>query len=171
MKRLLTTLVILTGLLGSGGAVWADAQSDLDKGDAAFEADNFKEAVKWYRKAAEQGDASGQLSLGLMYRNGEGVTQDYAEAVKWFRKAALQGDSFAQYNLGVAYEKGTGVTQDRIAAHMWFNIAAANGANNGIAFYAGDERDIVEKMLSAGQLEKANERAKRCMSSGYKDCD
>jgi hypothetical protein len=32
MKRLLTTLVILTGLLGGAGVVWADAKSDSDKG-------------------------------------------------------------------------------------------------------------------------------------------
>jgi hypothetical protein len=31
MKRLLTTLVILTGLLGSAGAVWADEYADVKK--------------------------------------------------------------------------------------------------------------------------------------------
>ena len=54
MKRLLTMLVILTGLLGSGGAVWADAVDDYNKGVGAYDAGNFEEAVKWYRKAAEQ---------------------------------------------------------------------------------------------------------------------
>ena len=99
MKRLLATLVLLTGLIGSGGAVWADAQSDLDKGDAAFEADDFKEAAKWYRKAAEQGHVSAQYNLGYMYHSGKGVTQDYGEAVKWYRKAAEQGEAEAQYSL------------------------------------------------------------------------
>ena len=96
MKRLLTTLVILTGLVGSGGAVWADAVSDFNKGVDAFDAGNFEEAVKWYRKSAEQGDALGQYALGWMYSNGKGVTQDYAEAVKWYRKSAEQGDASAQ---------------------------------------------------------------------------
>ena len=59
MKRLLTTLVILSGLIGSGGAVWADAVSDVhNKGVDAYDAGNLEEAVKWYRKAAEQGGAS-----------------------------------------------------------------------------------------------------------------
>ena len=49
------------------------------------------EAVKWYRKAAEQGNAYGQNNLGKMYANGLGVAKDEAEAVKWFRKAAEQG--------------------------------------------------------------------------------
>ena len=60
MKRLLTTLVILTGLLGSAGAVWADSQSDAVKGYKAYQAGNYAEAVKWWRKAAEQGLAEAQ---------------------------------------------------------------------------------------------------------------
>ena len=47
-----------------------------------------KEAVKWYRKAAEQGDAKAQNNLGVKYGNGLGVLKDYKEAVKWYRKAA-----------------------------------------------------------------------------------
>src|SRR5260370_42113148 len=40
------------------------------------------------RLRAEQGDANAQYSLGNMYRNGQGVPEDYAEAVRWFRTAA-----------------------------------------------------------------------------------
>ena len=52
------------------------------------------EAVKWYRKAAEQGDADAQYNLGWMYKNGYGISQDDSEAVKWFRKVAEQGYAF-----------------------------------------------------------------------------
>ena len=166
MKRLLTTLVILTGLIGSAGAVWADARSDLDKGFKADKASNYAIAAKWYRKAAEQGDADAQFNLGVMYRKGKGVTQDDAEAVKWYRKSAEQGDASAQYNLGLMYAEGTGVTQDTIAAHMWFNIAAANGDGD-----AAKNRDIAAGKLSSSDIVKAQKRAKRCMSSGFKDCD
>jgi TPR repeat protein len=41
-----------------------------------------KEAVKWYRKAAEQNYAAAQYNLGLSYYSGTGVTKDDAEAVK-----------------------------------------------------------------------------------------
>jgi TPR repeat protein len=58
MKRLLTTLVILTGLFGSAEAVWAD---DFGKGYAAYEAGDYAEAVKWYRKAAEMGDNDNEI--------------------------------------------------------------------------------------------------------------
>ena len=34
---------------------------------------DHKEAVKWYRKAADQGNAYGQNNLGTMFQNGQGV--------------------------------------------------------------------------------------------------
>ena len=49
---------------------------------------DHKEAAKWYRKAAEQGDANAQELVGLMYDQGKGVNQDYKEAVEWYPKAA-----------------------------------------------------------------------------------
>jgi TPR repeat protein len=55
------------------------------------------EAVKWFRKAAEQNVADAQYNLGVCYANGQGVTEDDAEAVKWFRKAAEQNQADAQY--------------------------------------------------------------------------
>ena len=49
---------------------------------------DYAEALKWYRLAAEQGNANAQDNLGVMYANGHGVPQDDAEAVKWYRLAA-----------------------------------------------------------------------------------
>ena len=59
-----------------------------------------EQAVFWYRKAAEQGDATAQCYLGCDVRSGHGVEQDDEQAVFWYRKAAEQGDANAQYNLG-----------------------------------------------------------------------
>ena len=59
------------------------------------------EAVRWYRLAAEQGVASAQHNLGIMYETGRGgVRQSYAEAVRWYRQAAEHGHANAQYILG-----------------------------------------------------------------------
>ena len=68
--------------------------------------------MRWYRLAAEQGDASAQYNLGGMYANGEGVLKDEAEAVRWYRMAANQGNASAQYNLGAMYANGRGVLKD-----------------------------------------------------------
>ena len=88
---------------------------------------DYTEAVKWYRKAAEQGYAKAQYNLGVMYANGQGVQQDYTEAVKWYRKAAEQGKARAQYNLGVMYANGQGVQQDYTEAVKWYRKAAEQG--------------------------------------------
>jgi len=88
---------------------------------------DYAEAVKWFRKAADQGNAVAQSNLGVMYDNGQGVAQDYAEAVKWFRKAADQGNAKAQTNLGVMYDNGRGVPQDYAEAVKWYRKAADQG--------------------------------------------
>ncbi len=36
-------------------------------------AQDYAEAARWYRKAAEQGDAGAQHNLGLLYAKGVGV--------------------------------------------------------------------------------------------------
>ena len=46
------------------------------------------EAAKWYRLAAEQGNAWGQGNLGEAYAKGEGVPQDYIKAYAWLNLAA-----------------------------------------------------------------------------------
>ncbi|MCC8020830.1 MAG: sel1 repeat family protein [Akkermansia sp.] len=53
-------------------------------------------AVRWYRKAAEQGHAGAQCNLGCCYFNGYGVKQNREEAVCWRRKAAEQGHAHAK---------------------------------------------------------------------------
>ena len=64
--------------------------------------------MKWFRLAADQGDASAQYNLGFMYADGRGVPQNYAEALKWYRLAADQGHASAQFNLGLMYAQWPG---------------------------------------------------------------
>lgn len=58
-----------------------------------------REAVKWVRRAAEQGDAEAQSTFGTMYENGHGVTRDLGNAVQWYRRAAEQDYASAQRTL------------------------------------------------------------------------
>ena len=71
--------------------------------DESHDFDNDKEAVKFQRLYAEQGDADAQFNLGQMYREGLEVAQNYKEAVKWYRLSAEQGHAGAQCNLGMMY--------------------------------------------------------------------
>lgn len=85
------------------------------------------EAVKWYRKAAEQGHSGAQNNLGVCYSNGDGVEKDEKEAAKWYRKAAEQGEIHAQSNLASRYEYGSGVEKDLAEAVKWYQKAADQG--------------------------------------------
>lgn len=50
-----------------------------------------KAAVKWYRRAAKQGNAIAQYTLGVVYANGQGVPQDNIYAHMWTTLAAVNG--------------------------------------------------------------------------------
>lgn len=64
-------------------------QDEVEKDEA--------EAVKWFRKVAEYGNAGceGMVMLGICYFNGVGVKKDEAEAIKWFRRAAKQDNYYS----------------------------------------------------------------------------
>ena len=100
-----------------------------------------------------------------MYKNGQGVPQDYAEAVKWYRLAADQGIASAQFNLGNMYFNGQGVLQDNVMAHMWYNIASANGHDK-----AGKWRDETAGLMTPADISTAQAMARTCMSSNYNYC-
>lgn len=88
---------------------------------------NYAEAVRFFRSAAEGGHSSAQAYLGLCYENGIGIPQDYPEAGKWFRRAANQGNAGGQCALGYQYHHGHGVPQDHAEAAKWFLKAADQG--------------------------------------------
>ncbi len=95
--------------------------------NACTQQEKIDQLLQSAEQAAEQGDADAQFTLGVMYRQGEGVPQDPTEAVKWYRLAAEQGDAGAQFNLGVMYEQGKGVPQDPTEAVKWYRLAAEQG--------------------------------------------
>ena len=115
--------ICLLPLGGCSGSKDSTPMSTTGQSPAAATPRDF-DATK---KAADSGDAVAQYNLGVMYRDGEGVPQDYAEAMKWFRLAAEQGDTTAKYNLGVMYRDGLGVPQDYAEAVKWSRLAAEQG--------------------------------------------
>lgn len=116
---------------------------------------DYSQAVSWFRKAAEQGDAYAMRILGISYREGEGVMKDYAQAAKWFRKGAEQGDLGAQHEMGMAYYGRRDLwfkePQDFVLAYAWLNLAS----NGGFGTSSLAPRDEVESVLSPAQLAEA----------------
>lgn len=74
--------------------------------DILDQAEFNEDAVNYYRKAAEQGNADGEFGLGGMYASGEGVKRDAAEARKWITRAADKNHLRAMTALAQAYISG-----------------------------------------------------------------
>jgi TPR repeat protein len=81
------------------------------------------QALHWYTLAAEQGDDSGQLSLGRLLSTGDGVKRDMKAAIYWTKRAINQGNSSAAHNLGTIYRD---LKKQRLAFH-WYNRAVEMG--------------------------------------------
>jgi hypothetical protein len=120
------------------------------------------EAAKWFRLAAEHGDATAQFNLGVMYSEGQGVPQDHAKAAKFYRSAAEQGNPQAQYNLALWYAEGDGGAPDLVAAHMWFNLAAARfpASDSRGRSLAISSRDAVALQMTPAQIAEAQRLAR-----------
>ena len=73
--------------------------------------------VRWYRRAAQRGDAWAQLRLAAMYAKGEHVPQNDREAFDWYRRAAADSDIWPDQNrayreIADGYRDGKGVAKD-----------------------------------------------------------
>ena len=108
-----------------------DAEAQFDLGNQYYTGSgvrqDYSEAVRCYRLAAEQGHANAQYNLGVCLLDGTGVSRNVSEAVKWFRSAAEQEDADAQFWLGQCYLKGNGVSKSESQAFNWFRRAANHG--------------------------------------------
>ena len=58
-------------------------------------AQDFANAAKWYRRAAEEGDTVSQTYLGFLYYCGRGVPQNDVLAHMWFSLSAANGSKTA----------------------------------------------------------------------------
>ena len=143
-KHSVAVIDIKRTLAAEGDAV---AQFELGRCYARGEGvdKNQIEAVRWFRKAAEQGLASAQLTLAYNC-----VAKDEAEAVRWFRKAAEQGVDEAQFNLAYRYYSGLGVAKDFVEAYAYMNLAGITmeAARKSLI---GLEDEISPEQVAAGQ--------------------
>lgn len=108
MKRRILSLWMVVILGIAGGYVSANEADDL-------------------KAKAEKGDASAQLNLGLMYRDGDGVLQDYVAAHMWFNIASANGDRFAREQRNSIVEL---MTMDQIAEAQKKAAEWMQGHNN-----------------------------------------
>ena len=159
-------------------------------GDYYMAGEDYAEAVKWFRKAAEieydyfalhdssfrgrkkRGEAlrkqsikaSAYMQLAKIYlHGGNGVEKDEAEAVQLFPMAAAQGNAEAQILLASCYLSGTGVEKDEAEAIVWFRRAAKQDGDGLLdSYYA----EIAKQHLKA--VEDSDSEAQCRLALAYK---
>lgn len=113
---MMTTLVLLLVCMAISACADVEPPATTRSVDGA--------TVAALHKSAEQGNATAQNRLGLLYNQGHGVPQNLLLAKQWFEKAAEQGDAGAQVNLGTLYLLGQGALESDQMALFWFRRAA-----------------------------------------------
>ena len=181
-KDYATALSLLRPLATQGDA-WAQFTLGIFYQYGQGVVEDHKEAVKWYRLAAAQGNvaaareiASAQRNLGKMaqdknagpYKDGEAAFErrDFATALSLWRPLAAQGNAWAQVDLGLMYDRGQGVVEDSKEAVKWYRLAAAQGLEmaqqllgNRYYYGMGVDRDYVRAHMWYNML----------ASNGYSD--
>ena len=99
---------------------------------------NRHKAFEYFKKAAELGVSDAMNYLGLIYEEGEVVTQDYKTAAEWFFEAAGvdEKNPYAAFNLGRMFYFGRGFIQDIPKAYKYCKRAVDLGVGNTHTVYA-----------------------------------
>src|SRR5258707_5959183 len=141
LKRAIAAIVLVSAFAAPLAAgTFEDAVDAHARGD-------YAKALRLIRPLANDGNATAQFNLGVMYLTGRGVQQDYSAAALWFRKAAAQGYALAQSNLGTLYRDGRGAAQDDTRAVIWIRTAAAQGGPVA-SFFASNPYPISKEVAS-----------------------
>ena len=128
--------ILLT--LPAAGAELCDIAESYFFGDGISQ--NYQQAVKWYKKAAQFGNLYAIRQLAELYEQGEVVKQDYKEAYKWYAQLARRGEIDAHYKTGLFYLEGKGVKQNIKEALARIRRTASFGS-----------KEAKEKLLELGE--------------------
>ncbi|MFW2606844.1 tetratricopeptide repeat protein [Aliarcobacter butzleri] len=82
MKKIFLTIMILNSLYG-----FATTQNGIN----LFEKGEYKKAIDIFKQLSLQNDGLSQAYLGLMYRHGLGVTQDFQKSLDYYKKSCDDG--------------------------------------------------------------------------------
>lgn len=117
----LTTKYAISAMLGlsllgcSIGVKRTEGMKAYSKGD-------YSTAIPLLRKEIERGDVSARYSLGLAYRDGNGVAQDPVQAEILLTGAALGGDPRAVAAIRQMLENGALCPKDKTLHDLWGSL-------------------------------------------------
>jgi len=140
------------------------------------------QALSWFKKSAELGNAQAQVELAELYEAGDGVKKDIEQAIQWYEKAAAQDHDEAQLALGLHYledledvsealnlleksaKQGNATAQYRLGL-LYLGETSIKADKTKAWYYfamaankvpeAAQARDVLELDMSASELKKA----------------
>ena len=123
---------------------------------------DIQEAIRWFRRAAELGDADAQGQLGRFYLEGQGVPRDEREAFHWYSTAAKNYNPYAYVVLARLYLHGTGTERDLVTALANADIAlkVLNNSETYELERAKALKSAIAAQLSSDQIQQARQRAR-----------
>ena len=91
------------------------------------------EAYEWANRAALQGLAKAQYTVGYFTEMGIGCRRDPLEANVWYVRAADQGEERAKHRIAAIRAAATGADPITVASNKKGKLAASNATDSGIA--------------------------------------
>lgn len=88
---------------------------------------DIKEAIYWYKKAAEQNQKDAIMALGDLYYYGTEVKRNLHLAFTYYKQASELDNYEACYSLGEMYAQGVGVAKHLPTAFSYYKKAADKG--------------------------------------------
>ncbi len=101
---------------------------------------NYINALNWYTKSANGGNADAQYMLGKMYYNGTNINTDYIKALKWFKKSESQNNNpeIQKYIGNIYYEE----------AIKWFEKSEKQcNLNNNSGLFSSPSRKNLKRLF------------------------
>jgi uncharacterized protein len=121
---------------------------------------SFVEAIKWYRLAAEQGDAAAQNNLASHL-----IEENPEEAIEWYITSAKQHFPFAEEMLGDIYSGELNISIDKIRndleAVKWYERAAKRGslvACHRLGYIYSNNKSIIDEEKAVEWYQKSAEK-------------
>ena len=126
------------------------------------ERNDYTGAMKWYEKAASQGDEQAEFCVGALYFNGQGVERDVAKAREWWERAAAHGHEDAKEQLKDMSKltPGTSISFTCVEKHM-VDVVAKGEADAQVVYklksIREEKRNVLLSVLEFGGLKLSDD--------------
>ena len=98
-------------------------------------AENTKEAAKYFKISANNGNSDSMFYYGMMLYKGDGIIKNTKEAVKFIKKSADLENKLASFYYGIFLYLGYSTKKNKMEALKYFKISADKGFNDAMFIY------------------------------------